>query len=304
MGWIETLQSLRLLPPPANELVPLWSTIGSFALLTLLVEDLAEKWDSVLKNYEARDLFVFGSFAIYMTIYWGYSLLMHIAEHSVPSMVHFKIQPTTSTPWSEVLKMMPLVLLNQFLIGLPLLKVFSLIYSWRMGGNLGHLNDVARQIPSLGRYAGTIVVHVLCVEVWFYVVHRMFHANRWLYSKIHSLHHSYKAPSCLESVYVHPIEFALQSFAVLWIGPLLTCPPIILLWMWIGMVTFLQVHDHSGYWLPFLPRVLMHDYHHQQVNCCYGVTGLLDGILRTDGKFSSYIDQMENHAKKEERKNQ
>ena len=64
--------------------------------------------------------------------------------------------------------------------------------------------------------------------------------------------------------------------------------------MW--TVTFLQVHDHSGYWFPFLPRVLMHDYHHQSMDCCYGVLGLLDGIFHTDGAFPEFVKAHEEQS--------
>jgi sterol desaturase/sphingolipid hydroxylase (fatty acid hydroxylase superfamily) len=293
MGWVETLQKLRLLPPPANELVPLLSTNGVFILLTLTVDDFQGRWKSLLEPYETSNIFVYGCFGVYMTMYWGYSLLVHVAEHSIPRLVHFKIQPTTTTPWSEVLRMVPLVLFNQVCVGIPLLKFFFLIYVWRVGGGGEDqvVTAAALQVPSMGRFAVTLLVHVLCTEVWFYGMHRLLHSNRFLYSNVHALHHSYKAPSCLESAYVHPVEFSLNSFTVFFIGILVTGAPLILCGMWLWTVTFLQVHDHSGYWLPFLPSALMHDYHHQAGTCCYGVLGMIDGILKTEGNFQAFVQE-------------
>lgn len=286
---IERLKELRLLPPPANELVPMLLTNLAFILATLALKDMPEMWAKKVEVHDASGLFVYGIFAIYMTMYWGYSVLLHLLEHSVPSLKQFKIQPKETTTWKDISKMVPLVLFNQVVLGLPLLHIFFGLLSLR----IEDAQALVTEVPSVPRFFLLIVIHVICVEFWFYGVHRLLHSNRFLYAKIHSLHHSYKAPSGLEAAYVHPIEFCMNSFPVLWIGPLLTKSPLIVTWMWIWMVTFLQVHDHSGFWVPFLPRVLMHDYHHQKPQCCYGIVGLLDGVFGTDGGWNNYVAEQE-----------
>ena len=72
MNAVKTLQSLRLLPPPANELVSLLSTIAVFSAATLLLglPDLQSRWSILVEPYSSEDLFIFGYFAIYMTMYW------------------------------------------------------------------------------------------------------------------------------------------------------------------------------------------------------------------------------------------
>jgi sterol desaturase/sphingolipid hydroxylase (fatty acid hydroxylase superfamily) len=300
---ITKLRALRLLPPPANELVPLLFAIATFSCATLIFghDHLQELWTTMImiQSYPPENIFVFGTFAVYMTMYWGYSFIIHMAEHVIPALHHFKIQPEIKvTPWSEVLRMVPLVLFNQVGLGLPLLKVMFLILTWRRHGygSPEAMAEFATQVPTIGRFVLTMVANVLCTEIWFYAIHRQLHSNKLLYRWIHKLHHSYKAPSCLESAYVHPIEFMLNSFTVLLIGPLVTGAPLMTWWMWMWTATFLQVHDHSGYWFPFLPRVLMHDYHHQRIDCCYGILGLLDGMFHTDGGFLEFVNAHEEES--------
>jgi len=144
--------------------------------------------------------------------------------------------------------------------------------------------------PSIGGFVLRMMGTVLCTEVWFYTMHRLLH-SKLLYKQIHSVHHQYTGPSCLESAYVHPAEFLLNSFTVFFIGPLVTGMGLVQTFQWLWMVTFLQVHDHSGYFFPFLPPVLMHDYHHQRFRCCFGVLGLVDGICKTDGNFGDFVEQ-------------
>ena len=308
--WIQRLQNLRLLPPPCNELVPLLSTIAAFAV-ALYGFDLRSWWPSRLTQFSqewsslsldpATLLFVWGTFAINMTVYWSYSTLIHVAEHIWPqTLVHFKIQPTEPiASWKDVMRMAPLVLFNQCVLGICMLQLFHQLlrirHSWVATNSMdnNHDNDDIMSVPSLATFVVSMLVHIVCVEVWFYASHRFLHGTPWIYKHVHSLHHSYKAPSCLESVYVHPVEFVVQSFAVFLVGPLVTGAPLIVLWVWMGLVTFLQVHDHTGYWFPFLPRVLMHDYHHQAFNCCYGVLGSKDAIFQTDKGFATFVEKHE-----------
>jgi len=158
----------------------------------------------------------------------------------------------------------------------------------------GDIEKLMYHIPSIPMFAGTLFLTVFCVESWFYMIHRLLHTP-FLYKHVHSLHHQYKAPSCFESVYVHPVEYMMNSLTVLMVGPLLGRVPLVQMCIWMVVGTFLQVHDHSGYWFPFMPSVLMHDYHHQKFKCCYGIIGMLDGILGTELEFGKFVQ--EHHSK-------
>lgn len=61
-----------------------------------------------------------------------------------------------------------------------------------------------------------------------------------MYQNVHYLHHTYTSPSCFESVYVHPIEFILNSYTLLFIGPLITgTTSLFVFYIWIGLCSFL-----------------------------------------------------------------
>jgi hypothetical protein len=169
---ITKLRALRLLPPPANELVPLLFAIATFSCATLIFghDHLQELWTTMImiQSYPPENIFVFGTFAVYMTMYWGYSFIIHMAEHVIPALHHFKIQPEIKvTPWSEVLRMVPLVLFNQVGLGLPLLKVMFLILTWRRHGygSPEAMAEFATQVPTIGRFVLTIALQQTIVSV-------------------------------------------------------------------------------------------------------------------------------------------
>jgi sterol desaturase/sphingolipid hydroxylase (fatty acid hydroxylase superfamily) len=110
---------------------------------------------------------------------------------------------------------------------------------------------------------------ICIVKIYFYCIHHALH-TRLLYKRFHSIHHKYKAPCALESVYIHPVEYVLNSFIAL-VGQtfLVTSPQLFTAMLTTRLFTFLQVHDHTGLWLPFVSvrrakyalsshRVLMH----------------------------------------------
>ncbi|KAL7563111.1 hypothetical protein ACA910_012295 [Epithemia clementina (nom. ined.)] len=314
--WIETLQNLRLLPPPCNDLVPLLTTIVAFSVALLCnlppvswmtafqqhFDDDGDKGDKGVAWWSSCILF-----GVYMAVYWGYSLVMHVAEQHngcVSTLVHFKIQPKAPlTTWQDLQTMIPVVLFNQLVLGFPLIRyafvpIILFHHRWKHSADPqndnDNNNDFLGSVPNIPTFVATLLIHVLCSEVWFYLAHRLLHTVPFLYQHVHYLHHAYKAPSCIESVYVHPLEYVANSFAVLWIGPMVTAPSLLVVAWWIALCTFLQVHDHCGYWLPFLPKVLMHEYHHMHISCCYGILGLLDHLCQTEFNFQTFVQEKEN----------
>jgi fatty acid hydroxylase domain-containing protein 2 len=62
----------------------------------------------------------------------------------------------------------------------------------------------------------------------------------------------------------------------------------ILIWVTITAIT--TVTDHSGYHLPFLKSPQFHDNHHAVFSECFGSSGLMDFIFRTDVNFRRSIN--------------
>ena len=138
-----------------------------------------------------------------------------------------------------------------------------------------------------------IIVEVLIVlavdDFFFYLLHRYMHTNKFIYKKIHKIHHRANTPIPIEYIYVHPLEWMSGM-----IGP------------FIGMVlmggisfysyviyllvrNFHELHIHSGILtsklfkiLPFYGTNEHHDIHHSKRDGNYSSTfTYLDYIFKT-----------------------
>jgi len=111
---------------------------------------------------------------------------------------------------------------------------------------------------------------VVLDDAGFYVLHRLMH-TRWLYRRIHAVHHRHTAPAALAGGYFHPVEYALINLVAL-TGPLLVGAHVITIWIWAILRQWLAADGHSGFdlpWspgrlLPFYPGPAYHDRHHQR----------------------------------------
>ena len=126
-----------------------------------------------------------------------------------------------------------------------------------------------------------VVKFLLCavfIECWFYSTHRLLHVP-FLYTRIHKIHHRFKAPIAFASTYAHPIEFIVGNLWGVILGPILTnCHPFTA-YVWITNALFSTGGSHSGY--GFMGAAF-HDAHHQYFDYNYGVGGTLDYILGTN----------------------
>ncbi|XP_058065089.1 fatty acid hydroxylase domain-containing protein 2-like, partial [Anopheles bellator] len=123
--------------------------------------------------------------------------------------------------------------------------------------------------------------------VWdaaLYYIHRMFH-SRHFYQRFHKLHHEWRAPVALTGMYVSPFEFAISSMLPLYLGPAIMHCCLFTTTIWLTIVVWDNLGDHTGYHLPFLGSSEAHDYHHLNFNQCYGNFGLLDRLHGTNAEF-------------------
>ena len=101
----------------------------------------------------------------------------------------------------EWLEAVALSLFNLFITSWAVALPVALL--WKPREFMSDLNAPIDIKLELIKFIGCVVV----VEVWFYFTHYALH-HPALYSKIHKLHHRFKAPVAVASMYAHPIEFA------------------------------------------------------------------------------------------------
>lgn len=82
-----------------------------------------------------------------------------------------------------------------------------------------------------------ILVQVLAIvlldDAFFYAGHRLLHENKFLFRKIHAIHHRVRSPQALDYFYVHPVEWMIGGIGI----PI----AIMALYFVFGMVSFYAV---------------------------------------------------------------
>ncbi|KAG9098563.1 Sphingolipid C4-hydroxylase sur2, partial [Ceratobasidium sp. 392] len=111
---------------------------------------------------------------------------------------------------------------------------------------------------------------LLVMDTWEYFLHRLFHVNKYLYRKFHSVHHRLYVPYAYGALYNHWFEGLLLDTLGAAVSHLVsgmgTRQGIFLF----AFSTLKTVDDHCGYALPFDPFQMAfgnnapyHDVHHQ-----------------------------------------
>ena len=134
------------------------------------------------------------------------------------------------------------------------------------------------------------VLFVLTIDdIFFYVLHRMMHENKYIYRKIHKIHHRANAPIPIDYIYVHPLEWSSGMIGP-FIGMLLIGGiSIYSFWIYLIVRNLHEIHIHSGiktswfkFLIPFYGDNEHHDLHHAKRDGNYASTFILwDKIMGT-----------------------
>eukprot|EP01137_Pigoraptor_chileana_P008251 Opistho-2@54813 len=250
----------------------------------------ATLWARIAGDRTEWELFVWGTFLVHMTLFWGVNALLAVVDiFQVPKfLLRYKIQPGQNqplNPW-RFAKSCLVVLLNQ-LFWLPALTAAAFpIAQWRGISAL-------LPLPRFERVIFDIAVFGLLEEVGFYYSHRALH-HPIVYKNIHKMHHEWTAPIGISALYCHPLEFFLSNLFPIILGPLIMGSHLLTMWLWFSMAIIVTVNVHSGYHFPLMPSPEFHDFHHLKFNNNFGVIGILDYLHGTDQKFRS-SKQFQNH---------
>lgn len=145
-----------------------------------------------------------------------------------------------------------------------------------------------KQVPTFWILLRDLIASYCLFDVSFYTLHRILH-SKLFYKRIHKIHHEWKAPIGIASIYAHPTEHLITNMTSTILGPTILSSDVCTLWIWLVCVAITTITDHSGYHFPFFKSPEFHDHHHVFFTECFGTSGLMDFIFRTDVKFRQSI---------------
>jgi len=132
------------------------------------------------------------------------------------------------------------------------------------------------ELPGPMEVVCSIFSYIAANEVYFYYVHSLMHRNKTLYGLVHKVHHEYKQPVALASLYAHPLEVAIVILGQFTIGPILFGGHFYTIFLWTCSVVMVSQTHHCGFHWPWIPapkgegQPEFHDLHHEKFNVNYG----------------------------------
>jgi len=154
-----------------------------------------------------------------------------------------------------------------------------------------------KEIPSWSVILPQLLFFLWMEDFTLYWSHRALH-TKWLYAKIHKVHHEYKAPwSCL-ALYSHPLEIIFGNVLPSISGPILIQSHIMVSMLWFAIRIIITLDVHSGYsfpwslehWLPIYAGPHHHGTHHEKFIGNYSSSLVyLDWLLGT--RTQDYADR-------------
>ncbi|CAI5485290.1 unnamed protein product [Closterium sp. Naga37s-1] len=180
----------------------------------------------------------------------------------------YKLQKK-SNPASSQIKCVLKLLMYHCLVNLPLIMASYPVFKY-----MGFRSTLP--LPHWSTIVTQLVSYFFIEDFVFYWGHRALH-SKWLYQNVHCVHHEYATPFGLTSEYAHPAEILFLGFATI-LGPALTGPHLLTLWLWMSLRVLETVEAHSGFEFPWSPSRFIplyggaeyHDYHHR---CVYTDSG-------------------------------
>lgn len=142
----------------------------------------------------------------------------------------------------------------------------------------------SKEIPPLRDFLLFIPAMLIIEDLWFFLCHKMFHSNKYLYEKVHKFHHQWPQPTAISVLYMHWLEYTLCIACNVFVGALVTGCHASILHLYLTFEAFKGLMNHSGYgirWLeiPCIKGNEFHDTHHKLTNCNYGSYGFFDVLL-------------------------
>lgn len=240
-----------------------------------------------------------GNFLVHEVVFWAANFVMWIVyKASIPFFEQYKAN-SYAWPWNgdwspSLYKVLALVIFNITILS-PIVLSFEVMAAGKV-----QFEFALEAYPTSLEVLWQLAFFVLVEDVSFYWAHRLLH-TKWLYGKIHKIHHENRLVYGIASEYAHPIEYVLGNGIPSALGAKLLGRRvhIVTFWLWIVLRITETVDGHSGYDFPWSPfRVLpmstngrYHDYHHAENIGCYGsFFTIWDTVFGTNTRYYTSIE--------------
>jgi len=232
-------------------------------------------FDAVFKSVTAWVCERYGQFFLFhgllyvvvLGIYYFNGLLCLALElHLVPDWVQkYRIQPNKKFDSKKLPALLRKVTFNFLFVVPPVTAFYHRAMTLRYD----------EELPSPLEVVCSIFSYIAANEVYFYYIHNLMHRQP-LYGLVHKVHHEYKQPIALASLYAHPLEVTLVILGQFTIGPILFGGHFYTIFLWTCSVVMVSQTHHCGFHWPWIPvpkgegQPEFHDLHHEKFNMNYG----------------------------------
>jgi len=234
-------------------------------------------WASAMSGLEDYQKVVCMMTSVFVIIYWTNGLFCMALEHLFTKYldkyrIQAEVKAYSRPPTGK--------LIRNVLINTCLVPIIALV----IGLNVSFVPSDF-EIPGPFEMLLSALTSIYFNEIFFFYGHWMFHANKFLYAKVHKVHHEFKAPCALAAVYCHPVELVVADFGPLGVGIVLFNHNLYFAAVFTTFAVLATQTHHCGFRWPWIAehgaQPDFHDYHHEKFTCNYGNLGFLDAIHGT-----------------------